>query len=84
MRQRNSKEDFHKNEDDITIQSETKTNQSEIIVERDIQENVRKLGMQLSPEKKDHPLKIEKDKEQSLHSSTDDILKVVNIISNKK
>ena len=58
MKQRNSKEDFHKNEDDITIQSETKTNQSEIIVERDIQENVRKLGMQLSPEKKHHSLKI--------------------------
>ena len=82
MKQRNSKEDFHKNEDYITIQSETKTNQSEIRVDGCIQENVRKLGMQLSPEKKDLTLKIEKDKEQSLHSSTDDILKV-NIISIK-
>ena len=82
MRQRNSKEDFHKNEDDITIQSETKTNQSKMRVDEYIQENVRKVGMQLSPEKKDHILIIEKDKEQSIHSSTDDILKV-NIISIK-
>ena len=82
MRQRNSKEDFHKNEDDITIQSETKTNQSEMRVDGCIQENVRKLGMQLSPEKNHISLKIEKDKEKSLHSSTDDILKV-NIISIK-
>ena len=82
MQQRNSKDEFYKNEDDITIQSEIKANQSEIRVVGCIQENVRKLGMQLSPEKNHHSLKIGKDKEKSLHSSTDDILKV-NIISIK-
>ncbi len=75
------KDDYYQDKEDIAMQIEIKDNHSEIRDGGSIQENVRKLGMQVSPEKKDISLKLEKNKEQSLHSSTDDILKV-NLISN--